>query len=289
MCNRSSRLRRFLPSPALISEQIAIKHQTLSFTTFSSSTVIQFLVPRFRSDHSAEWTKLEKRKPDYNFLHDCHITFSIFFFPPDLSRAINWREGAREMRNKMKKKALERWRTKRQSMLCGIKNVHYWSAKRKWNSTTEHKKIFLDFFFLQFSPSPSLFSLPRHPSHSAASAIQPEITLFWISLWRAQKISKKSDCPHTIRSEREEGEKNAKPSFRMWICGCLVEGDVITISIRTLFLLSFLFSFFLSFVFGVDIDCASCAQPFPPPLASQNFFTSWWSSLLLAFAPWSRG
>lgn len=26
-------------------------------------------------------------------------------------------------------------------MLCGIKNVHYWSARRKWNSTNEHKKF----------------------------------------------------------------------------------------------------------------------------------------------------
>lgn len=56
----------------------------------------------------------------------------------------------------------------------------------------------------------------------------------------SRKLSKKSDCPHTIH-----GGKNAKPSFRMWICGCLVEGDVITISIEaTFFLLSSLFSFF---------------------------------------------
>lgn len=238
MCNRSSHLRCFLPPPSLISEQIAIKHQTLSFTTFSSSTVIQFLVARFRSDHSAEWTKLEKRKPDYNFLHDCHITFSIFFFPPDLSRAINWREGAREMRNKMKKKL---------SSAGGPSGRACWAAlkmsiidPRKGNEIQRPniKKIFVDSFFailslagVVFSPSPSItFSCLGYSTRN-----HPFLNLALASTENQQEKRLSSHHPQRARRRRK---KNAKPSFRMWICGCLVEGDVITISIRTLFLLS---------------------------------------------------
>lgn len=139
-------------------------------------------------------------------------------------------------------------------MLCGIKIVHYWSAKRKWNSTTEHKKnSFCNSLLENVFP-------PSHPSHSAASAIQPEITLSESRLRtaareRERKISKKSDCPHTILSGEREEEKNAKPSFRMWICGCLVEGDVITISIRTLF-----FPFFIIFIFPSTSSFFPCSR-----------------------------
>lgn len=52
------------------------------------------------------------------------------------------------------------------SMLCrSIKSAHYWSARRKWNSTTEHKKSF--FFFLFFSlvglQFPLRFADRHHP------------------------------------------------------------------------------------------------------------------------------
>lgn len=67
------------------------------------------------------------------------------------------------------------------------------------------KKIFLDFFSLRFFFCPPSH-IHQHPSHSAASAIQPEITLFPpLSDSRLKKkISKKSDCPHTILSEGEK-------------------------------------------------------------------------------------
>jgi hypothetical protein len=59
-------------------------------------------------------------------------------------------------------------------------------------------------------------SHPPHPSHSAASAIQPEITLFhspptlFFPPRRQSKSSKKGDCPHTILSEQQQKKKKCQ-------------------------------------------------------------------------------
>lgn len=289
MCNRSSHLRRFLPSPALISEQIAIKHQTLSFTTFSSSTVIQFLVPRFRSDHSAEWTKLEKRKPDYNFLHDCHITFSIFFFPPDLSRAINWREGAREMRNKMKKKLSSAGGPSGRACCAALKMSIIDPRKGNEIQRPNIKKSFSISFFCNSLPRRRCFlSLAIH--HIQLPRLFNQKSPFSESRFGEHR---KSARKAIVLTPSAASEKKAKkmPNHHLG-CGYVdVWSRVMLLQFPSGRFFSFLsyFHFFFLSCSAWTFGCASCTQPFPPPLASQNFFTSWWSSLLLAFAPWSRG
>lgn len=133
-----------------------------------------------------------------------------FFFPPDLSRAINWREGAREMRNKMKKDLSSAGGPSGRACCAALKMSIIDPRKGNEIQRPNIKKIFFDFFLailslkrVVFSPSPSItfsclgYSTRNHPFLNLALA-------------STENQQEKRLSSHHPRSEREEGEKKCQ-------------------------------------------------------------------------------
>lgn len=112
---------------SLISEQIAIRSKVLLRKNVFLFNCHPILSPSLltTSLNGRNW-KTKTRLQFSSRLQRRIFHFSFWFIKRSKLKG--------EMRTKMK--------TEPKRTLCGIKNVHYWSAKRKWNSTTEHKISF---------------------------------------------------------------------------------------------------------------------------------------------------